>query len=166
MRMRRLCVVLVASCALAALHWSPGSLPQGAGGIVGKAAGGSLAAGLNLLGATLLLLAAWMAGAAVAFGVSWFTVMDRHRGLDLGRCALGARALVHRREVNAGRRAKLERKEARAGRAKRAPRRASHRASRRRRRPRPRASAWKRSGRCRCSIRPQAQRAAAAGSAG
>ena len=70
-------VVLVASCALAALHWNPGSLPQGAGGIVGKAAGGSLSSGLNLLGATLLLLAAWMAGAAVAFGVSWFTVMDR-----------------------------------------------------------------------------------------
>ena len=54
-----------------------GRLPQGAGGIVGSAAGDSLASGLNLLGATLLLLAAWMAGAAVAFGVSWFTVMDR-----------------------------------------------------------------------------------------
>src|ERR1039458_1689450 len=29
-------VVLISSCALAALHWNPGSLPQGAGGIVGS----------------------------------------------------------------------------------------------------------------------------------
>ena len=105
-------LVLLASCALTALHWSPGSLPQGAGGIVGSAAGSGLASGLNLLGATLLLLAAWMAGAAVAFGVSWFTVMD-----NLGAWTwAGARWVRERwfttREVNAGRSAKLERKEA------------------------------------------------------
>ena len=35
-------VMLVASCALAALHWTPGTLPQGAGGIVGSAAGEAL----------------------------------------------------------------------------------------------------------------------------
>ncbi|HTW74258.1 MAG TPA: DNA translocase FtsK 4TM domain-containing protein [Steroidobacteraceae bacterium] len=70
-------VLMVASCALAALHWSARSLPAGAGGALGSAAGASLAAGLDLLGATLLLLAAWMAGAALAFDVSWLTVMDR-----------------------------------------------------------------------------------------
>ena len=105
-------IVLVASCALASLHWSPGSLPQGAGGIVGSAAGDALASGLDLLGATLLLLAAWLAGAGVAFGVSWFSVMDR-----LGAWTWsGARWVRERwfttREVNAGRSAKLERKEA------------------------------------------------------
>jgi S-DNA-T family DNA segregation ATPase FtsK/SpoIIIE len=105
-------VLLLSSCALTALHWSAGGLPQGAGGLVGIAAGTSLASGLDLLGATLLLLAAWLAGAGVAFGVSWFTVMD-----SLGAWTWsGARWVRERwfttREVNAGRSAKLERKEA------------------------------------------------------
>ncbi len=104
--------LLVASCALAALHWSPGLLPQGAGGVVGSAAGGALAAGLQLLGATLLLLAAWLAGAAVAFGVSWFAVMDR-----IGHWAWAGASWIRERfftarEVNQARSARLERKEA------------------------------------------------------
>ena len=104
--------VLVASCALAALHWSPGVLPQGAGGVVGSAAGGALAGGLQLLGATLLLLAAWLAGAAVAFGVSWFAVMDRIGALAWQGVHLLRERLFTAREVNTGRTAKLERKEA------------------------------------------------------
>jgi DNA segregation ATPase FtsK/SpoIIIE, S-DNA-T family len=70
-------LVLVASCALTTLHWSPGTLRQSAGGIVGSVAGRGLAAGLDFLGATLLLIAAWMAGLSLAFGVSWLTIMDR-----------------------------------------------------------------------------------------
>ncbi len=70
-------ILLGASCALAALHWNAGELPQSAGGVVGSAVGGGLESGLNLLGATLLLLAAWLAGVAIAFGVSWFELMDR-----------------------------------------------------------------------------------------
>jgi DNA segregation ATPase FtsK/SpoIIIE, S-DNA-T family len=70
-------LVLVASCALTTLHWQPGSLRQSAGGVIGTLVGGGLAAGLDFLGATLLMIAAWMAGLSLAFGVSWFTVMDR-----------------------------------------------------------------------------------------
>jgi len=70
-------LLLVASCALTTLHWQPGVLRQSAGGVVGRVVGGGLAAGLDFLGATLLLLAAWMAGASLAFGVSWLTVIDR-----------------------------------------------------------------------------------------
>ncbi len=70
-------LVLVASCALTTLHWQPGVLRQSAGGVVGSAVGESLAAGLNFLGATLLMIAAWMAGLSLAFGVSWLTIMDR-----------------------------------------------------------------------------------------
>jgi S-DNA-T family DNA segregation ATPase FtsK/SpoIIIE len=69
-------LLLAASCGLAALHWSAGDLRETAGGVLGKAVGLQLAAGLKPLGATLLLLAAWMAGAALAFHVSWLTVMD------------------------------------------------------------------------------------------
>jgi S-DNA-T family DNA segregation ATPase FtsK/SpoIIIE len=105
-------LVLVSSCALATLHWNPGNLPQGAGGVVGSAAGESLKSGLDLLGATLLLLAAWMAGAAVAFGVSWFTVMDRLGAWTWDGVHWVRDSLTTKREVNAGRSAKLERKEA------------------------------------------------------
>jgi S-DNA-T family DNA segregation ATPase FtsK/SpoIIIE len=105
-------VVLVSSCSLATLHWNPGSLPQGAGGVVGSAAGESLKSGLDLLGATLLLLAAWMAGAAVAFGVSWFTVMDRLGAWTWSGVHWVRERWFTTREVNAGRSAKMERKEA------------------------------------------------------
>ena len=149
-------LLLVASCALAALHWSAEALPQGAGGIVGTAAGDGLAAGLDLLGATLLLLAAWLAGAAVAFGVSWFTVMDRvGRGTWARRRAGCARAGAPPvSATSAARRGSSARRRAQAAQAlarRAAPR--SRRRSRRRHRRRPRASAPSASGRCRCSIR-------------
>jgi len=105
-------LMLVASCALASLHWNAGVLPQGAGGVVGSAAGGALAAGLKLLGATLLLLAAWLAGAAVAFGVSWFAVMDRIGALTWEAVRWARERAFTAREMNTGRSAKLERKEA------------------------------------------------------
>ena len=70
-------LVLVASCALTTLHWQAGVLRESAGGVVGKAVGVGLASGVDFLGATLLMVAAWMAGLSLAFGVSWFTIMDR-----------------------------------------------------------------------------------------
>ncbi|MFI4886343.1 MAG: DNA translocase FtsK [Steroidobacterales bacterium] len=70
-------LLLAASCGLATLNWSPGPLRASAGGVIGNLIGSGLEGGLGFLGATLLMLAAWMAGLSVAFGVSWFTVMDR-----------------------------------------------------------------------------------------
>jgi S-DNA-T family DNA segregation ATPase FtsK/SpoIIIE len=70
-------LVLIASCGLTTLHWQPGVLHESAGGVLGRVVGQGLAAGLDFLGATLLLIAAWMAGLSLAFGVSWFTIMDR-----------------------------------------------------------------------------------------
>jgi S-DNA-T family DNA segregation ATPase FtsK/SpoIIIE len=71
-------LLLAASSALASMHWSPGDLRQGAGGVLGKFVGQEgLARTMNRLGATLLLLAVWMAGAAIAFHVSWLAVFDR-----------------------------------------------------------------------------------------
>ncbi|MEZ5513448.1 MAG: DNA translocase FtsK 4TM domain-containing protein [Steroidobacteraceae bacterium] len=70
-------LLLVASCGLATLHWSPEPLRQTAGGVIGSLVGSSLAGAMNFLGATLLMLAAWMAGVSLAFGVSWLTVIDR-----------------------------------------------------------------------------------------
>jgi DNA segregation ATPase FtsK/SpoIIIE, S-DNA-T family len=70
-------LLLVASCALATMHWHSAELRQSAGGVVGSLVGGSLSNSFNFLGATLLMLGAWMAGMALAFGVSWLTVIDR-----------------------------------------------------------------------------------------
>jgi DNA segregation ATPase FtsK/SpoIIIE, S-DNA-T family len=70
-------LVLAASCGLTTLNWEPSALRETAGGVLGQLVGKELAAGVGQLGSTLLLIAAWMAGASIAFGVSWLTIMDR-----------------------------------------------------------------------------------------
>ncbi len=70
-------LLLLASSGLTTLHWDAGSLRETAGGVVGIEVGQGLKDGLDVLGATLLLIAAWMAGVSVTFGVSWLTIMDR-----------------------------------------------------------------------------------------
>ncbi|HEX5163337.1 MAG TPA: DNA translocase FtsK 4TM domain-containing protein [Steroidobacteraceae bacterium] len=70
-------LMLFASCGLATLHWDAGILRQTAGGVVGQFIGNGLAANMNFLGATLFLLAAWMIGVSLSFGVSWLTIVDR-----------------------------------------------------------------------------------------
>ena len=69
-------LMLIASCGLATLHWSAGSLPASAGGVVGHV-GKGLESAMGFLGATLTLLTAWMVGVSLAFGVSWLTIIDR-----------------------------------------------------------------------------------------
>ncbi len=70
-------LMLVSACALATLHWSAGDLRHSAGGVLGNLLGRSLLGNFNFLGATLLLLSACMTGISLAFGVSWFEIMDR-----------------------------------------------------------------------------------------
>jgi len=70
-------LMLFASCGLATLHWDAGQLRESAGGVVGSLVGSGLAAGMNFLGATLFMLAGWMVGVSLAFGVSWLTIVDR-----------------------------------------------------------------------------------------
>ncbi len=89
-------LLLAASCGLATLNWRPGSLRETAGGVIGSLVGSGLAGGLGFLGATLLMLTAWMAGLSLAFGVSWFTVMDR-----LGAWSWAAISWVRERRASA-----------------------------------------------------------------
>jgi DNA segregation ATPase FtsK/SpoIIIE, S-DNA-T family len=105
-------LVLVASCALTTLHWQPGILRQSAGGVVGSLVGNGLAAGLNFLGATLLMIAAWMAGLSLAFGVSWFTIMDRLGTLAWSGVGWLRARLVSSRDAAEGRERRQARKEA------------------------------------------------------
>ncbi|MGH8139101.1 MAG: DNA translocase FtsK [Steroidobacteraceae bacterium] len=105
-------LVLIASCALTTLHWDAGPLRQTAGGVVGSVIGRGLASGLDFLGATLLMIAAWMAGLSLAFHVSWLTIMDRMgSGLWNGVSWLRGR-LATAKDVAAGRERKQARKEA------------------------------------------------------
>jgi S-DNA-T family DNA segregation ATPase FtsK/SpoIIIE len=105
-------LVLVASCALTSLHWQPGTLRQSAGGVVGSLVGNGLAAGVNFLGATLLMIAAWMAGLSLAFGVSWFTIMDRLGSLAWSGIGWLRGRLASSRDAAEGRERRQARKEA------------------------------------------------------
>jgi DNA segregation ATPase FtsK/SpoIIIE, S-DNA-T family len=105
-------LVLVASCALTTLHWQPGGLRQSAGGVVGSLVGNGLAAGVNFLGATLLMIAAWMAGLSLAFGVSWFTIMDRLGAMTWAGIGWLRARLATSRDVAEGRERRQARKEA------------------------------------------------------
>jgi S-DNA-T family DNA segregation ATPase FtsK/SpoIIIE len=69
-------LTLLTSCGLATLHFGGGVLPQSAGGALGELVGGGLAASLGLVGATLLLLALWLAAVSIFTGISWLTAMD------------------------------------------------------------------------------------------
>src|SRR5688572_1048949 len=86
LRVTGLVAALATSCGLATLHFSPGVLPAGAGGILGSLVGEGLAGIASLLGATLVLLALWFASVQLYTGVSWLTVMDwiGHRVLGAG----------------------------------------------------------------------------------
>jgi S-DNA-T family DNA segregation ATPase FtsK/SpoIIIE len=105
-------LLLAASCGLTTLHWEAGMLRQTAGGVLGGLVGKGLAAGLDFLGATLLLLAAWLAGVSLAFGVSWLTIMDRLGGLTWAGIGWLRSRSASARDVAEGRERRQARKEA------------------------------------------------------
>ncbi|MDY6947991.1 MAG: DNA translocase FtsK 4TM domain-containing protein [Pseudomonadota bacterium] len=69
-------LTLATSCGLASLHFTIRSYPDSAGGVLGSLVGQGLDSGLSFLGATLLLLALWLAGVSLFIGHSWIQVMD------------------------------------------------------------------------------------------
>jgi S-DNA-T family DNA segregation ATPase FtsK/SpoIIIE len=75
---------LLASSALATLHFSPAGFRETAGGILGQVVGGGMASVMKLLGASVLLFFLWLASLSLFLGISWLNIMDR-----LGRWCLG-----------------------------------------------------------------------------
>ena len=67
---------LATGCGLAELHFGAEELPMHAGGLLGVAVGGNLQAGFSVLGATLLLLAVFLAGFTLFTGISWVSVSE------------------------------------------------------------------------------------------
>ena len=104
-RLSGFALTLATSCGLATLHFASHGLPQTAGGAFGELLGQGLASGLGSLGATLLLLAIWLAGVSLFTGLSWLAVMDRVGryvldGVDRARVLLtGLRARTDVRRV-------------------------------------------------------------------
>jgi len=87
-------------------------MPQSAGGALGSSVGGGLRDNLGFLGATLLMIAAWMAGLSIAFHVSWFTVMDRVGAAVWDGISWLRNRSSTAKDVAAGRERKQARKEA------------------------------------------------------
>ena len=88
-------------------------LPDSPGGIVGQELGDLLVRLLGNSGSTLLLLAMFMAGVTLLTGLSWLAVMNL-----IGKCAIGACAVVGQQAVAVPSRYRAERSE----RAEKAPR--------------------------------------------
>ncbi len=79
LRLLGVLLFLLTACALAHLHLAPSErLPAStAGGMLGLLLGTSLASVFAYAGASLLLLALFLAAVTLAFGISWPRVMDR-----------------------------------------------------------------------------------------
>src|SRR4030065_251101 len=84
----RLSAALVGACGLAGLHFaqSKTGMPFASGGWLGNAVGLGLASVFSFTGATLFLLALFLAGVTVVTGLSWLQLMD---SVGYWSCALG-----------------------------------------------------------------------------
>ncbi len=104
-------LTLVTSCGLATLHFNGRGLPESAGGIAGRLVGDGLAGFMSPLGATVLLLALWLAAVSLFSGISWLAIMDQvgRWALTLWSRLLGL--IDSTRDRAAGRRAQQERQE-------------------------------------------------------
>jgi S-DNA-T family DNA segregation ATPase FtsK/SpoIIIE len=105
MRLGGFGATLLASCGLGTLHFAAPTLPESAGGAFGKLVGQGLAVALGDLGATLLLLAIWLAAVSLFTGISWLAVMDHTGRLVLSGLDAARAWPVRIRELLAARRA-------------------------------------------------------------
>lgn len=71
-------LTLISGCALASMHDINvvSTLPVNAGGALGDILGGKMKQGFNIIGATILLLAAFFAGVTLFTHLSWLWLMD------------------------------------------------------------------------------------------
>jgi S-DNA-T family DNA segregation ATPase FtsK/SpoIIIE len=104
-------LTLITSCGLASLHFTVASYPNSAGGILGAFVGDHAEASLSFLGATLLLLALWLAGVSLFLGVSWIAIMDRTGRTVLAAVDWLSGRISAARDIRAGREVKQARKE-------------------------------------------------------
>ncbi|HUW97271.1 MAG TPA: DNA translocase FtsK 4TM domain-containing protein [Acidiferrobacter sp.] len=105
-------LAFVGACGLASLDFqAPVSLPFRAGGLLGESTAVVLAHAINPVGATLLLLAVFLAGFTLATGLSWLGVMDWLGGFAFMGVAFVHSAMGRLRDSWRGRRARQEREQ-------------------------------------------------------
>jgi S-DNA-T family DNA segregation ATPase FtsK/SpoIIIE len=105
---------LLSGCALAHLHVAAApSLPAPAGGLIGQLIGGSLAGAFGHVGASMLVLAVFLAALTLAFGISWPRVMDRLGAGALWLVAWFGEQFRQREDRSAARAARSEREQTR-----------------------------------------------------
>ncbi len=104
-------LTLITSCGLASLHFTVAPYPSSAGGVLGSFTAQGLEAGLSFLGATLLLLALWLAGVSLFAGVSWIEIMDRTGRVTLNALGWLSGRITSARQIKAGREVKEARSE-------------------------------------------------------
>ena len=106
-------LLLVGACGLATLHFDPLSrdLPFSSGGLLGDAVGGGLMAAFSFVGATIFLLALFLAGVTLFTGISWFHVMDVTGKVVWDVYSLVRRQISERIDRAIGEQAKKEREE-------------------------------------------------------
>jgi S-DNA-T family DNA segregation ATPase FtsK/SpoIIIE len=90
-----------------------GSMPAGAGGVVGLQIATPLTEVAGYLGSTLFLLALLLLGLTLFAGISWFRVMDRVGQFTLATIAWIGTTVAGMQDWYAGRRAKAKREEVR-----------------------------------------------------
>ncbi|MFA7386157.1 MAG: DNA translocase FtsK 4TM domain-containing protein [Thiohalobacteraceae bacterium] len=102
-----------AGCGLASLHFeiSAGVLPLSAGGILGDLIAAGLSEPFSFVGATLFLLALFLAGMTLFTGLSWLGLMDRTGRWTLCFVAWLRERGVALREYLASRKARMARQE-------------------------------------------------------
>lgn len=106
-------LVMVTGAGLAYLHFNhfATQLPLNAGGILGDVTGRHLAASFSFLGATLFLLALFLAGVTLFTGLSWLWLMDSTGGMVLRLLAWLRDRLPWFREYRIARKARQQRVE-------------------------------------------------------
>jgi len=105
-------LAFVGTCGLASLDFrGPASLPFRAGGLVGEFMATMLTRAINPVGATLFLLAVFLAGFTLATGLSWLGVMDWLGQLTFTGMALLRIYVGRMRDFWRGRRARQEREQ-------------------------------------------------------
>lgn len=106
-------LLLLGACGIATLHFGVLShdLPFSSGGLLGDAVGKGMAAGLSFVGATILLLAFFLAGVTVFTGISWFRLMDLVGNAAVDGYYVIFGAISAQVDRYAGRRARKERQE-------------------------------------------------------
>lgn len=104
-------LTLMGGCGLAALHFNPVmlALPETAGGIVGAGVAGGLVHVVNVLGATLFLLALFLVGVTLLTNLSWLAVMDAVGYYTLAAMSALSHGFDRVRDYWAGRQSKVER---------------------------------------------------------